>query len=349
MLLGLMLVLAWPLFSTAPPAAPSAEKQNLRIDALARARVLRDEPFKASEIDFSTDPNTGLIDPHLTICTFVPTEPTGTTPKFDCKLDSGKQIKVKYGWTREIPAEVAAARLVYALGFPANHMSRVATVRCYGCVVSPFHVRLVARMLHMEGPFDRHLNYNHAIDFVNVSVERRFKGHGIDEGQDKGWSFYELSTIDPSRGGATRAEVDALRLMAVFLGHWDNKVSNQRLLCEDNVKHEPCEHPLAMIHDLGSSFGPYKLNLDGWMKAPVWAETNSCTVSMKSLPFNGGTFPEVRISEEGRCLLGDRLKQLSRAQITMLFSSAGFADVDRWVSAFQDKVRQIVDRNACPA
>jgi hypothetical protein len=36
--------------------------------------------------------------------------------------------------------------------------------------------------------------------------------------------------VDPAKGGATRAELDALRLTAILLGHWDNKASNQRLV-----------------------------------------------------------------------------------------------------------------------
>ena len=29
--------------------------------------------------------------------------------------------------------------------------------------------------------------------------------------------------VDPVNGGSTRAEIDAFRLLAVFLGHWENK------------------------------------------------------------------------------------------------------------------------------
>ena len=66
-----------------------------------------------------------------------------------------------------------------------------------------------------------------------MSVERNFDGEAIEVGFERGWAFYELDKIDASRGGATRAEVDALRLMAIFLHHWDNKSSNQRLTCAE--------------------------------------------------------------------------------------------------------------------
>jgi hypothetical protein len=95
------------------------------------------------------------------------------------------------------------------------------------------------------------------MDFVNVAVERKLKGDGVEAGGEKGWAFYELAKIDPARGGASRAEVDALRLMAVFLNHWDNKGPNQRLVCEGDQP-APCAHPLAMMQDVGSDFGPRK-------------------------------------------------------------------------------------------
>jgi hypothetical protein len=136
--------------------------------------------------------------------------------------------------------------------------------------------------------------------------------------------------------------------MAQFLSHWDNKAPNQRLNCEERADDEPCDHPFAMFQDLGSTFGPYKAHLEGWSMMPIWTDGDSCTLSMKNLPYRGATFTDVQISEEGRRLLGDRLVQLSKAQIEALFVAAGFNDVDRWVAAFQDKVEQIVERSPCP-
>jgi hypothetical protein len=326
----------------APPAAQSPADIRARDEQLAGARVFRDAPFDARAIDFAKDPNERLIDPHLTTCTFVPTEVSGTTPKFDCRLDSGHKIKVKYGWTREIPVEVVVTRLLDALGFGADRMSRVATLRCFGCVISPFHIRAVAQFLHLGEAFDRHLPYDHSIDFENVTVERKFTGDAVEAGGTKGWDFSELSKIDPARGGASRAEVDALRLMAVFLNHWDNKASNQRLVCPSEKK--PCEHALLMLQDTGSDLGPYKMNLDHWRKRPIWSDDAACGVSMKGLPFDGATFADVRISESGRRLLADRLSSLSDAQIHTLFAAGGFENVDGWAAAFEDKVRQIAAR-----
>ena len=328
---------------------PPEKEWAARNAALARAKVFRDLHFDAAAIDFAVDPNRAHVDPALTTCRYKPDEVSGTTPKFDCELPDGEKIKVKYGWTKEIPSEIAATRLLHALGFGADHVSRVDTVRCYGCPFQPFHTRGLIEMLNLAGYFDKRINYSSYRDFKNVSVERNLEGEPIEVGQERGWAFYELAKIDPALGGATRAEVDALKLMAVFFHHWDNKSSNQRLVCV-NATIADCDHPLAMIQDVGSEFGPKKAELSNWRSKPVWfGDRATCLVSMKGMPYNGGTFEDSQISEGGRKLLADRLRQLSPKQIETLFSAAGLDDVQAWTAAFQHRVQQIVERPACPA
>jgi hypothetical protein len=327
---------------------PPAKEWAMRNDALARAQVFRIEPFDAASIDFAADPNGGVVDATLTSCKYMPDAVSGTTPKFDCELPNGEKIKVKYGGSKEIPSETAATRLLHGLGFGADRVTRVETVRCHGCPFQPFHARALLEMLSIEAWFDARIDYTSHRDFTKVSVERNFDGEAIEVGNERGWAFYELATIDPSRGGATRAEVDALRLIAVFLHHWDNKSSNQRLTCP-NATTADCEHPLAMIQDVGSEFGPKKAVLDQWRSKPVWADSATCVVSMKGMPYNGGTFEDIAISEAGRRILADRLGQLSATQIGTLFTTAGFDDVPAWTAAFHHRVKQIVERPACPA
>ncbi len=68
-------------------------------------------------------------------------------------------------------------------------------------------------------------------DFEWVAVERKHYGRPIETQDVEGWAFFELDLIDQKKGGAPRAHVDALRLLSVFLAHWDNKSENQRLVC----------------------------------------------------------------------------------------------------------------------
>jgi hypothetical protein len=324
-----------------------ADATRARLAALARARVFADG---------ATEPGENPADELE--CRFLDTPVSGTTAKFDCVLENGKRLRVKYGWTEEIHGEVAATHLLAALGFGADDVSMARRVRCYGCPRWPMLARQAAGRLHLQKVLKEHIDYNRYTDFEWVSVERRGSNHELKFGGQEGWSWNELSVIDPAAGGATHAEVDAFRLMAMFLNHWDNKPSNQRLVCplahaskkdDDASEISECDHPLATIQDVGSTFGPKKVNLQSWSESPLWADEARCRISMKHLPYRGGTFPDITISEEGRHLLADRLTKLTKSQLTALFTSARFDDVDRWVAAFERRVDAIAHRPPCPS
>jgi hypothetical protein len=154
-----------------------------------------------------------------------------------------------------------------------------------------------------------------------------------------------------------RAERDALRLAAMLLAHWDNKASNQRLMCKSPVADGSCAEPIALIQDLGSTFGPDRVDLDAWTKAPVWIDRARCTVSMKMFPYGGGTFPDGPISEPGRQLLSRQLAALNDQQLTTLFTAARFpeadghegADANAWTQVLRAKISEIADAGPCPA
>lgn len=313
------------------PADP--EMTRARLGALARAKVLTDATTdrKASE---------NIDDIH---CRYLYTRISGTTPKFDCTLDDGERIRVKYG-SPEVHGQVAATELLAALGFGAEDVSMARHVRCYGCPHWPFLSRLIGERLHVDNFLEKHVDYDRYSDFEWVSVERRERQKELKFGKQEGWSWYELSSMNPALGGAKLAEIDAFRLMAMFLNHWDNKQTNQQLICAPN-----CDHPLAQIKDAGSTFGPRKVDLHAWSESPFWADAASCTISMKRLPYGGGTFPDVSVSEEGRRALSYRLTKLTASQLTALFTNARFDDVDGWVAAFERRADAIAHRPPCPS
>lgn len=275
----------------------------------------------------------------------------GLTPKFPCTTTAGEHVKVRYGAANaEIPAELAASRLLAAIGFPTDPVYSVRSVECEGCPQMPFLSLRCFRTLYSERVCMPFRDPAARRRFAPVLVERRFNGRPIQSAGTAGWSWYELDTIDPSQG-ASRAEVDALRLVAVLLAHWDNKSENQRLVCPAGADGPDgsCLRPLAMIADLGGSFGPLKMNLGRWVSVPIWADTRACVVSLDSLPYAGGTFPRHRITEAGRRFAADLLSPLSSRQLTDLFAGAGFDNVPSWVGAFQDKLAQIQTAGPCPS
>lgn len=350
--------------STEPVAAAETTRSAaaVREEALSRARVWLPPRILPSSVDFAVNtPAPDAFDAASDVdCTFALQPVGGSTPKFVCILQNGEHVKVKYGGPNgELPAEVAGTRLLAALGFPVDRMNKVRSVRCHGCPLLPQQaLQCLAReepvVLCMQGA-----SVSSLVTFEPAVIERPLEGGKIEASHDQGWSWYELDRIDPANGGSSRAEVDALRLVAVVLAHWDNKGANQKLVCPPGAERADgsCREPIAAIGDLGGTFGPKKVDLANWKQYQVWADASTCTVSMKTLPFGGATFPDHRISEEGRRFALKLLGSFSSEQLDTLFAASGVSAFPHvlaearqphsWTEAFLDKVRQIKQAGPC--
>jgi hypothetical protein len=343
---------------------PKERADDVREDALARAAVWSRPPVAPSAADLGHTP--GRF-PDPAVCRFQPSEPAGATPKFDCVFEGGEVLKVKYGKNPEVHSEAVATRLLSALGFGADRIYVVKTLRCFGCRLDPYTAGQQPPV--GDGSF---------VDFHNVSIERRLEGKAIETSDDAGWGWEELDKAQATGRGASRAERDALRLMAVLLNNWDNRQDNQRLLClPEGYPPQPgghCGKALAYMHDVGGTLGRVggtldrvrgkgvderKLDVQAWSEVPIWKDRAACTVRIKSPRLHGATFDEAAISESGRRLLADLLVQLTPAQIESLFAGAmvaDYADAEpasanpaRWAAVMRDKVRQITEGAPCPA
>ena len=352
-----------PAAQAAPKTANALVKPDQRAAALRSARVWQNPAVAIGRADLkSNPPGPGAFDDQATIdCRLVVKPMSGTTPKFDCALPDNDVIRVKYGrGNPELHAEIAGTRLLDALGFGADRMYVVQKIRCAGCTAFPFHSLLCLAETGLEQAcFPRGINYSNKWSFDYVTIERRLGGRRIEATEDQGWAWYEIDKIDPKAGGSPRAHVDALKLLAVVIAHWDNKAANQRLLCQPggDLPDGGCSKPYAILQDLGASFGPTKLDLQNWRSLPVWSDPRACRVSMEQLPWGGGTFPEQTISEEGRQFLLSLVSQLSQAQLQDLFTGARVELSESvtaegrqpaaWAAAFQDKIRQVREAGPC--
>jgi hypothetical protein len=342
----------------------TTEAWKRRQDAMRRARVFVHDAADIASADFTTNP--GDLRPfdldRPIDCRYVPKESKAVSAKFDCRLPDGALIKVKYGGNWEIPAEVAATRLLAALGFAVDRVSLVKRVHCRGCPPRPFAMRRLFQYFYAGDLYDHLITDSYSTDFEWVSVERKLEARPFETDDAEGWSFTELDAVDPAAGGASRAEIDALRLMAVFLSHFDNKPNNQRLVCREeattDASSDPCRDPVLMLHDVGGTFGPRKAWFHSWRTTPMWRDAAACETSMAGFPLDGVTFRPVRISDAGRRLLASRLAQLSPTQILALFAAARFPDpmtgevparnLRPWVDTFLEKVDQLSRHPGCP-
>jgi hypothetical protein len=191
----------------------------------------------------------------------------GSTLKFGCKLDDGEILKVKPGpQNDEVYAEILGTRLTWALGFAADRMYPV-ILHCAGCENYDGRVNGVA---------DR----NGKRRFDVAAYERKFRGHKLETSAGSGWSWPELDLVDSRAGGATREQLDALKLLAVFMQQWDTKADNQRLICPDEYfSKDPdgtvqCSHPILMMQDMGASFGSWqglkRADPEAWKNESLW-------------------------------------------------------------------------------
>ena len=283
------------------------------------------------------------------------------TPKFHCQLPDGRILKVKYGQQNaEVEAEVAGTRLMRALGFGADDMFVVRAVHCAGCPRFPFHSLKCHEKFELPALcFGGPLSADGVRTFASAVIERRLDGTVIEGVEDQGWSWFELDRIDPSRGGATRAEIDAFRLLAVFLAHWDNKGANQRLICQpDGATGWPLRRSIAMIQDLGATFGPVRVDLPSWRATPVWQRScrmhrSACTrFPTKGRPsrtagVGGGASNDRR---PARTALASAVAELFTASRITSYDGidCGAHDADAWARVFEDKVREIREAGPCP-
>jgi len=324
-----------------------------RLIAIRRAHVWTATNLPSMDIKAGPQ-GKGAFAPNETVtCDYVEKKMNGRSPKFTCKLAKDDEIKVKYGKENgEVYGEVAATRLLWALGFGADRMYPVRVV-CRGCPPDP-----AQNSKPKQGE----------VTFDPAAVEREEDGQVLESLPGSGWAWPELDLVQETAGGAPLAHRDALKLLAVLIQHTDSKAEQQRLMCAAGEKAgkdgEPCLHPFMMISDLGLTFGHANVynrgsigsvNFEQWSRTKVWSDQKACIGDITRS--QTGTLDHPRISEAGRKFLADLLVQLTDAQLRDLFAVSRFPErtgggrpgtVDEWIGAFKNKRDQIVN-NTCPS
>jgi hypothetical protein len=338
-----------------PSASLDPKDRAIRLAAIRQAQVWVPTDVRSKDMKAGPSGPGAAIPGSTVVCDYVDEDLSGTSPKFSCSTDDGQKLKVKYGKKNgEVYGEVAATRLLWALGFGADREYPVRVV-CRGC---PARLQGLSTSKENETVFEF------------AAIEIKAPGRDLEWSSERGWAWPELDLVDPDEGGASLAERDALKLLAVFLQHTDTKPQQQRLVCLSRKSEENdglCARTFMLINDLGLTFGrantfnrrsKSSVNLKEWSRATVWEGRSGCVGNLpRSLT---GTLEEPRISEEGRRFLADLLTQLTDTQLRDLFEVARFplrtpmpgsstgSAVQAWVEAFKQKRDQIVNRR-CPS
>lgn len=314
----------------------------------------------------------------------------GETPKFLCTTNDRLELRVKY-WdsearagNREVFSTVAASRLLWALGFETLHALPV-NLRCDGCPKNP----MTGEGAQRTRPYLAVLQEYDSRPLILSHHDR-----------DQGWSWREfdeaIKALPPGpERSRQRTHFDALTLLGVFLQHGDRKPEQQALFCDAPIdpaagQTQPwdksdrasllaeapgtpaCPHAVAMIVDLGATFGgagrtsragSATMNLDEWRTKTVFkASENGICRGRLTVSLTAGSEGEGDpvISEDGRRFLLEQLQRLSPPHVRAIFAAArsdkirgsdarNASGIDEWVAAFQDKVQQIDAQRCQPA
>ena len=330
-----------------------------RARMLERVSVWR--PIDTASADLLSGPpatNGFPFDADVACAFHYPEKPlTGVTPKFECEVVPGDAVKVNSAATtaRCLPKsrrrDSSGAWLLRRPHVPgAGDLPELSTGS------APRERGRVASRKARHGANDA---------VRSAAIERKIEGDAIEAPDYEGWSWKELDAVAERLNPAVRAQVDALKLLAVFVQHVDSKPEQQALVCadgktaKDRSGNATCREPLLVVKDLGSTFGAgskfnfEKMKLASWRSVPIWKDVPGCQGHLtRSLI---GTLEHPIISEAGRRFLAERLLLLSDRQLRDLFTAARVeqrqdtidgrqATVDDWVRVFKAKRDEIRNR-----
>ena len=147
--------------------------------------------------------------------------------------------------------------------------------------------------------------------------------------------------MEETAGGAPRAQRDALKLLAVFVQHTDNKAAQQRLVClddkdetkgaasaktseldlrapdDDGQRSRPDVRPVEPVQSRPRSAAS---TWSKWSASKIWKDAKLCIGDLP--PSQTGSLENPTISEAGRKFLSDLLMQLTDAQLRAICSTS---------------------------
>src|SRR3954451_6213830 len=231
----------------------------------------------------------------------------------------------------EVFTTLAASRIMWILGFPADHVYPAAAVSCIGCTDDPFGNKLTDNKASLKDA---------PAVFKIVSAERELPWDEIDPQDDATWSWTDTAKF--YSGGewshTQKVEFDAYRL-ALGLIHYYNALPQQnRLDCAEWVQSgegnpKVCSKPMIYVHDLGSTFGKKRSgfdlfgtnprgSFDAWKPQTVFVNPGNCELRATLLG-------DKQVLKEAQDLMVKRLARLDRDTVKSIFRVARFNMMDQ--------------------
>jgi hypothetical protein len=231
----------------------------------------------------------------------------------------------------EVFTAVATTRIMWLLGFPADHVYPAGAANCIGCSDDPFGRKLADNKASIKDA---------PATFKVVTAERELPWDQINPQDDETWSWTDAAKFysDGEWTHQQKVEYDAYRL-ALGLIHYYNALPQQNRL--DCAEWEPevaghskvCRKPMIYVHDLGSTFGKKRSGLDLFGTNPrgifeayepqtVFLDPGNCELRATLLG-------EKQVLKEAQDLMIQRLARLDRETVKSIFRVARFNMMDQ--------------------
>jgi hypothetical protein len=260
-------------------------------------------------------------------------------------------------WT-EVFTEVAASRLFWAMGIPADIMIPVNKVVCIGCEVHPKD--------------QKSYNGDNNVSIFNVAViERNFDAKKMGEQ----WDLKDVLATRSKWSERAKVEYDVMHLTMTMINFYNGIALQNRAVCLSNedVKSQNCSRPALFYQDLGSSFGAKTGALFGLGENPRGdydsfikkgndiVVKNAATCEINMFLSNGG-HGRKNISQSGLEEFKNRVAGITDDVLLSIYKTARFdlmepdqtakkgADkvLADWVSATRKRINQVTALKSCP-
>lgn len=231
----------------------------------------------------------------------------------------------------EVFTSVAATRIMWVLGFPADPTYPVGTASCIGCGDDPFGKKLDKNTASLK---------DQPSLFKVASVERELPWEEIAPDNDETWSWEDAVKFysDGTWSHQQKVEFDAYRL-ALNLIHYYNALPQQnRLSCAEwkdgtTGNDKFCQKPMIYVHDLGSTFGEKRGGFDllgtnprgsysAYQDQTVFTDPSKCELRATELG-------DKQVLKDAQQLMIQRVAKLDHDTVKTIFRTAGFQMMDQ--------------------
>jgi hypothetical protein len=268
--------------------------------------------------------------------------------------------------------DIAATRIMWVLGFPADHAYPLGSVACIGCGDDPFTNDLKGNTASLKDTPNV---------FKVVDAERELPWDTIKPDGDETWSWHDAAKFysDGTWTHQQKVEYDAYRL-ALGLIFYHNAIPQQnRLSCaawgpKVEGQARVCTQPMMYVHDLGSTFGKERSALDvlgqnprgsfsDWEPQTVFTDLGNCQLRAT---MDG----DKQVLKDAQELMIQRLQRLDPQTVKTIFRTARFqimdqkqlrnlrdsgaadpeeAALEQWIDTFLKRIEEVRTAKNCKA